>query len=87
MKDAYFLAFLLIITSQLTQFRLNTGEVKTLNVGDALVSTLGHFKATLAQSGCTLQISTFKNSAYVNIGNYTSANVTGNCKSLVIGDG
>jgi hypothetical protein len=87
MKEAVLMTLLLIITSQVTLFRLNTNENTKLNVGDALVSTLGYFKATLLQTGCTLSISMIKNSAYVNVGNYTSQNVTGNCKSLTISDG
>lgn len=87
MKTAFSLSLLLIITLQATHFRLNTNEVKSLSTGDSLISTLGYFKATLAQSGCTLQISMLKGSSYKNVGNYSSPNVTGNCKQLVIADG
>jgi hypothetical protein len=87
MKNIVLVSFLLIITLQVSQFRLSTNEVIKLNVGDYLVSTLGNFKATLQQSGCTLAISTFKSPSYVSVGNYTSPDVSGNCKSLSIADG
>jgi hypothetical protein len=80
-------SLLLIVTFQNTLFRLSTKEVTKLNVGDSLISTLGYFKATLQQTGCVLSVSTFKSSSYANVGNYTSQNVTGNCKSLTIIDG
>jgi len=60
-----------------------------LKAGDSLISTLGHFKATLQQSGCKLGINKFNNNtnAYENIGNYTSSLFTGDCNELVIQDG
>lgn len=87
MSKIVLFSLLIIITLQATQFRLNTNEVTKLNVGDSLISTLGYFKATLQQTGCTLAISSFKGSSYINVGNYTSLNVSGNCKSLTIIDG
>lgn len=87
MSKIVLLSLLIIITFQVTQFRLSTNEVVRLNVGDALISTLGYFKATLQQTGCTLVISNFKGSSYTNVGNYTSPGVSGNCRSLTIIDG
>lgn len=71
-----------------TYFRLNTNENTRLNVGDALISTMGLFKATLLQSRCTLSIETFNgNNAYDKVGNYTSGNYSGNCNFLNITKG
>lgn len=56
MKRALFFTALLLTTLQVTLFRLNTNEVKKLNVGDSLISTLGYFKATLLQNKCVLSI-------------------------------
>ena len=47
MRRALLLAICVVVTLQATYFRLNTAETTTLNVGDSLISTLGHFKATL----------------------------------------
>jgi hypothetical protein len=87
MSKIVLLSLLIILALQSTQFRLSTNEVSKLNVGDSLISTLGYFKATLQQNGCTLAISYFKNGSYANAGNYTSQGVSGNCKSLTIIDG
>ncbi len=84
---AIVLSALLIIALQKTVFRLNTEETTILLAGDSLISTLGYVKATLISNGCTLQIWSFKNPSYSIIGNYTSPNVTGNCKSLTITSG
>ncbi len=87
MKKIVLLSLLIMLSLQATQFRLNTNEVSKMNVGDSIISTLGYFKATLQQTRCTLAISQFKSGSYVNVGNYTSQDVSGNCRSLTIIDG
>lgn len=87
MKRVALVCLLIAISLQATLYRLNTNENSKLNVGDSLTSTLGYFKATLQQTGCTLALSTFTKGAYTSVGNYTSPNVTGNCRSLSIADG
>lgn len=88
MRRALFLAVWVVATLQATHFRLNTAETTTLNVGDTLISTLGHFKATLLETGCVLSIESLTpQDTYIKQGNYSSSAVTSNCKSLVIEEG
>lgn len=88
MRKALSLAFLIIIASSLTHFRLNTNEVTRLNVGDSLISTMGLFKATLLNNQCVLSIENFNgNNAYTKLGNYSSPDYNGNCNALVISEG
>lgn len=88
MKYACFFLVLIQTFTAAEVFRLNTNEVVRLSVGDALVSTLGYFKATLQAKDCALAISSFsENSTYVSAGSYISPNVSDNCQFLSIIDG
>jgi hypothetical protein len=88
MKYTCFRLFLVQLLTAAELFRLNTNEVARLNAGDALVSTLGYFKATLLSKNCTLAISSFSdNNTYVSAGNYSSPNVSGDCQYLTVVDG
>jgi hypothetical protein len=58
-------------------------ELSAMNINDTIVSTLGHFKATLINPKCRLQIEEFLEGIYTTMGYYDSPNSQGqDCRFL-----
>lgn len=92
MKSLFCGIFLICVSYCLVQLRLSTNgtEVsKSLKANDSIISTLGNFKATLQQSGCSIVVYKFNNvtNSYESQGNYKSSIYTENCSALLIQGG
>jgi hypothetical protein len=92
MKSLFCGIFLISVSYCLVQLRLSTNGTdasKSLNANDSIISTLGNFKATLQQSGCSIAVFKFNNvtNNYESQGNYKSSLYTGDCSALTIQGG
>ena len=89
MKGVFYCIFLVVAGLCATNFRLDTTGISRLNVGDSIISTLGHFRATLTKPNCSLQVHSFNQTQkkYESKGKLTISNRVNECEYMQIIDG
>ena len=89
MKGVFYCIFLVVVGHCVTNFRLDTTGTSRLNVGDSIISTLGHFRATLTKANCSLQVLSFSQTQknYESKGKLTISNRVNECEYMEIIDG